>query len=318
MLKQIQWHQANAENNPFGYLNPARWYIHWWNGRKMDAYIGTELDKRYREMLADAANTRHKAIIDLVLQASPDLSSSKNDTLDAAFRSFAIRQIRLFLFVGHDSSSSAICYSLYLLSKDSRAYELLCKEHDRVFGSDPLATPSQLEKNPHLINALPYTLAVIKETLRMFPPAAGIRQGKRGVCIRDDKGNLCPTDDTMLLTVHVELHRSQQNWVRPEEFLPERWLVEPGHELYPLKGAWRPFEHGPRNCVAQSLVLTELRIVLACVVRRFRIQPAYEEWDALHPRKGLKEFRGERVYQIEEGAAHPVERYPCRVSFRSR
>lgn len=284
----------------------------------MDAYIGTELDKRYREMLADPGNIRHKAVIDLVLQASPGLSSSKFDTLDATFRSFAIRQIRLFLFVGHDSSSSAICYSFYLLSKSRRAYELLCREHDEVFGPDPLATPSQLEKNPHMINALPYTLAVIKETLRMFPPAAGIRQGKRGVSISDDKGNICPTDETMLLTVHVELHRSKQNWVRPDEFLPERWLVEPGHQLYPLKGAWRPFEHGPRNCVAQSLVLTELRIVLACVVRRFNIQPAYEEWDALHPRKGLKEFRGERVYQIEEGAAHPVEKYPCRVSFRSR
>ena len=42
-----------------------------------------------------------------------------------------------------------------------------------------------------------------------------------------------------------------------------------------MNGAWRPFEHGPRNCVARSLVMTELRVVLACVVRQFDFEPAY-------------------------------------------
>ena len=79
---------------------------------------------------------------------------------------------------------------------------------------------------------------------------------------------------------------------------------------------WRSFEHGPRNCIAQGLVLTELRVVLALTARNFDIKPAYDEHDQLHPRKGLRAYRGERVYQIEEGAAHPVDKYPCRIHLR--
>ncbi len=83
-----------------------------------------------------------------------------------------------------------------------------------------------------------------------------------------------------------------------------------------MKGAWRPFEHGPRNCIAQGLVMMKLRVMLALLAREFSFELAYAEWDRLHPRNGLKTYRGERVYQIEEGAAHPVEHYPCKVARR--
>ena len=53
------------------------------------------------------------------------------------------------------------------------------------------------------------------------------------------------------------------------------------------------------------------------VMRQFEFKPAYEEWDHLHPSAGLRAYRGERVYQIEEGAAHPVDKYPCRVYERA-
>lgn len=45
MLSQIRWHQANAEANPYEYLNLVRKTIHWWNGRQMDRYIGNQLGK---------------------------------------------------------------------------------------------------------------------------------------------------------------------------------------------------------------------------------------------------------------------------------
>lgn len=92
------------------------------------------------------------------------------------------------------------------------------------------------------------------------------------------------------------MHRAPQYWKRPEEFFPERWLVDENDKLYPMKDAWRPFEHGPRNCIAQSLVMIELRVVLALLVREFNFEPAYAEWDRLHPRNGLKTYKGERAY----------------------
>ena len=317
MLSQIRWHQPNAEANPIGYFNFVRWYIQWRNGRQMDGYIGDELDKRYAERKADAGNTRKKAVIDLVLQAFvPDDIEIKPEKLDPDFRALAIRQIRLFVFAGHDSTSSTICYCLHLLSQNRAALDCLCREHEMVFGNDSAAVPSMLGNQPHLVNNLSYTSAVIKEVLRLFPPAGSSRQGKSGVSLTDDQGNICPTNDTVVWMNHVEMHRAQKYWKRPEEFLPERWLVEPGHELYPMKGAWRAFEYGPRNCIAQNLVMTELCVVLACLIRQIEVKPAYDEWDVLHPRKGLKTYRGERVYQMEEAAAHPIEHYPCHVLLR--
>lgn len=62
--------------------------------------------------------------------------------------------------------------------------------------------------------------------------------------------------------------------------------------------------------IAQGLVITGLRVVLASIVREFGFKPAYNEWDALHPRSGLQKYRGERVYQIEEGSAPPRRPLP--------
>lgn len=107
MLSQIRWHQPNAETSPFEFLNFARWYVHWWNGRQMDRYIGKELDKRYKEYRADPTNTRSKAVIDLVLQAHiNEDTETEARKLERELRDFAIRQIRLFVFTGHDSTSS--------------------------------------------------------------------------------------------------------------------------------------------------------------------------------------------------------------------
>lgn len=317
MLSQIRWHQPNAAANPLGHFNFVRWIVEWWNGRQMDRYIGSELDKRFSEHQTKSSEKRPKSVIDLVLQAYVNQSGQQTpQTLDLDFRAFAIRQIRLFVFAGHDSTSSTICYALHLLSQHPDALTRIRSEHNQVFGEDKSKTAALLEEYPRLLNDLPYTTAVIKEVLRLFPPAATSRQGKPGASIHDDLGTACLTDNvTMIWTIHVEVHRAPKYWPYPDDFLPERWLVEPTHELFPPKDAWRPFEYGPRNCIAQGVVMMELKIILACLVREFEFQPAYDEWDRLHPRKGRKTYRGERAYQMEEAAAHPVEHYPCRVFF---
>ena len=289
----------------------------WWNGRQMDRYIGEHLDQRYGELRTVIESTQGKSVIDLILQSYlQDGTKTPPKSLNPEFRAFAIRQIRLFLFGGHDFTSSTICYLVHLLATNTDALARIRAEHDAVFGEDISTVCSVLRQNPQLVNILPYTNTVIKETLRLFPPASCSRQGKPNINIVDDHGNECPTENAMIWILHVEMHRSPQYWVRPQDFLPERWLVESDDKLYPMKGAWRAFEHGPRNCMAQGLVMMELRVVLVIITREFDFQPSYAEWDQLHPGKGLKTYRGERAYQIEEGAAHPVDKYPCRVILR--
>jgi cytochrome P450 len=167
------------------------------------------------------------------------------------------------VFAGHDSTSSTICYIYHLLSKNPEALCKLREEHDRVFGQEVDSANKILTTQPHLANGLPYTTAVIKEALRLFPPASSSRQGYPGVVVYDEHGTACPTDKAVCFIDHVGMHRASKYWVRAEEFLPERWLVEPGHELYPVKGAWvRPILvfHSSSQPSQEDLVIPSLTI----------------------------------------------------------
>ena len=225
----------------------------------MDNYIGHEPDKRYEEFKANPDSKRTKTVIDLVLQAYlPDTTKPRSERLDPKFRAFAISQIRLFVFVGHDSTSGTIYYILHLLATNPNTLAQVRAKHDRLLGPDFSAVPSLFKEHPHLTNHLVYTTAAIKEGLRLFPRGACRRAGSPSVDLIDDQGNRCPTKDTAaIFTIHTEMHQAPAYWVRPGDSLPERWLANCGHEIRPMKEAFRAFEIRPRNCVALGFVMTE-------------------------------------------------------------
>ncbi|PYI17225.1 N-alkane-inducible cytochrome P450 [Aspergillus violaceofuscus CBS 115571] len=298
--------------------NPRRFYRQWQNGRTLDHLIGLELDQRYQEWCQTTAkpsgNARSQSIMDLVI-ADYMKTRSPEQALDPDFKRWATIQIRLFLFVGHDSEATTIIYALYLLSNNPKALEEVRAEHDRVFG--PSSANAVLQTHPEKINQLAYTHAVIKETLRLFPPANGLRGGRPGVSLRDDKGRAFPTEGCAIWIVHPAVHRNPSAWPQPHAFLPERWLVAPDHPLYPPTGGWRPFEHGPRNCIGQNISLLGVKATLAMIVRQFDFHDAYAEYDNLHPSNGgIRTVFEERAYMIQKGAGHPAQGFPCKVTLR--
>ncbi|KAF2745752.1 cytochrome P450 [Sporormia fimetaria CBS 119925] len=335
----IAWHSFW---DPRVLLNPLRPLVQWYYGRIMDSLIRAEIAKRFEELkeklaTADPKGTKNKSVISLALndyvagRRQKGEVEAKDLKLDDAFSRIAANQIRLFLFAGNDSTSCAIVYAYHLLSRHPDVLADLQAEHDAIFG--PVEeTASKLKNEPALLNKCKQTLAVIKETLRLYPPAASMREGKLGVSLTDKNGNIYPTDGLEATIMHHSVHRNPRFWPRPEEFLPQRWLVGPGHELYnpPNNGSYRPFELGPRNCIGQTLIYNEIRIVLVMTLRSFRIQPAYDEWDAMQRRSegvltklarkcGLKgevpkTHRGERAYQTTNTGARPADGYPCTVS----
>jgi cytochrome P450 len=288
----------------------------------MNSYVSKELDMRYAAYKAslECGNPRDsKSVIGLVLEGYLKQNGGVEHlppSLDKTFKSYATYQIRTFLFAGHDTTSSSLCHTFYLLQKNHETLKKLREEHDSVLGKDPTAAASVLSNNPQILNQLVYTTSVIKEAMRLFPPASAARQGVEGVDIVDDEGQRHPTGNAMVWILHQPLQRNPKYWPKPDDFIPERWMVEPDDPMYPTKWAWRPFEFGPRNCIGQGLVMNELKVILALTAREFDIKDAYEEFDKLHPRRGLQTVCGERAYQIEKGGAHPADYLPCRVSVR--
>jgi cytochrome P450 len=289
----------------------------------MNKFIENELEHRFAERQRDKDSSDtdfrpSKSVVSLALESymSEHMQGTRTKEMDKTFKAYATAQIRLFLFAGHDTTSSTLCYCYHLLSSHPKAMATLRAEHDRVFGTDLSKVPSLLMDNSHLLNQVPYTLAVTKETMRLFPAASSMREGSAGVHITDDTGNNYPTEGVYVWVLHLAIQRNPKYWKDPDSFIPGRWLVGPDDPLYPVKGAWRPFEFGPRNCIGQTLVTMDIRTVLVMTVREFEIRAAYQEWDDLHPRKAVKTVRGERAYQIEKGGAHPADGFPCRVTLR--
>ncbi|KAE8414445.1 putative N-alkane-inducible cytochrome P450 [Aspergillus pseudocaelatus] len=316
LRSSVEWHCQDEEMNPVIRWNPMRPIMQWYNGRTMNHYIGIELDKRYEAWKQQKPSTRANSIIDIVL-AEFMSTRPAGATLDSEFKKWATIQIRLFLFAGHDSTAATIVYSVYLLSKHPQILSQVRKEHDAVFGSDISAAPGMLQQHPELINQLPYTLAVIKETLRLFPAASALREGQPGVYLHDKNGTKYPTEGVCIWIIHGAIQRNPNYWPDPHAFKPDRWLVGPDHPLYPPKGAWRPFEHGPRDCIGQALALLDIKITLVLTLREFDFQDQYAQWDREHPRPGPKTVFGERAYQIPQGGSHPADGLPCRVSLRN-
>jgi cytochrome P450 len=309
----------------------------------MDTFIQKEIQQRFIEMKENRSLSRpnqlghQKSIIALALT---DYMSQKRQSgqeivakteLDEHFVRIAANQIRLFIFAGNDSTASSIVYTFHCLFNHPNVLTKLRQEHDDVFGTTTNAA-DMLKENPALINKCSYTLAVIKETLRLYPPASSLRRGSENVSINDLNGKAYPTKNLGATIMHHFVHTNPRFWPRPKEFLPERWTVDPDHELYPSMntGAYRPFEHGPRNCIGQTLVYNEMRIALILTARKFDVAPAYEEWDALQlSQEGVlkklarhvglvgnpvKTVAGERAYQTIKAGAHPADGYPCLVT----
>lgn len=81
-----------------------------------------------------------------------------------------------------------------------------------------------------------------------------MRSGLPGVIITDHQGKEQPMEYAGANVLHQALHLNPRVWPRAKEFLPERFLVGPEDELHPDPAAYRPFEHGPRNYIGQTLV----------------------------------------------------------------
>jgi hypothetical protein len=324
--------------NPVVLMHPLRPLIQGYFGHVMNKLIRKELDQRFIELQESSSQngaadggkqSGAKSVVTLAIEAymteNKDSDLMKRPKLEQHFAQYATYQIRLFLFAGNDTTSSTLVYVYHLLSQHQEALKLVRQEHERVFGADVEGAAEMLIQRPALLNQCKYTMAVIKETLRLYPPAATMRAGRPGVSISDRHGNMYPMDYVGATILHPMVHSNPRVWPQPDKFLPERFMVSQGHELFPNPAAFRPFEQGPRNCIGQTLVWNEIQIALILTLRTFDIAPAYDEWDAARKTtignlkskifgEPVKTVHGDRAYQTEKAGTHPADGYPCRVT----
>lgn len=314
------WNLYGYEVNPFVRLNPfcalfQRYYV-----RVMNRYISGHLENCFTKhqrpgdtvrTIGDEYETVMKLALEKFLDEHPE--SYNNRSMDSEFKRFAISQMKVFILAGHDTTSATLCYIFYLLSRNPSALQRVRAEHEELFGTDLTTASAKIRENPHSLYRLPFTLAVIKESLRLFPIASAAREGESGVFLSQD-GHQYPTEAFTLWCTHHAMHREPLYWPQSDSFVPERWMVSDDNPLHPIKEAWRPFKWGPRNCIGQELALLEIKLVLVMSLRRFNITASYDMGDHGQWGKEPKTVNGERAYQILRGTIGPAEGFPCRVT----
>ncbi|MBS0233881.1 MAG: cytochrome P450 [Proteobacteria bacterium] len=157
---------------------------------------------------------------------------------------------------GHETTALALTWSWYLLSQNPDAEGRLVEEWRRVLNGRSAKAPD--------LSALPYTSAVINESMRLYPPVYVI--GREATTDLELGGYLVKRGYTVLMSQWVS-HRDPRYFPEPERFLPERWLDGLATRL--PKFAYYPFGGGQRICIGVHFALMEAAIVLATVGQKY-------------------------------------------------
>lgn len=159
------------------------------------------------------------------------------------------------LFVaGHETTSNALTWTIFLLSQHPHILADLLDELDGTLHGNP----PTIEK----INQLPLLEGVIKESLRLLPPASiGIRIATAPCNLG---GFALPKGSTVFYSQFVT-HRMPELYAEPNRFKPERWAT-----LKRSPYEYLPFSAGPHMCIGWAFAMQELKVVLAMVLQRYR------------------------------------------------
>ena len=165
----------------------------------------------------------------------------------------------LTLFVaGHETLANALTWACYLLAQHPHVTsKLLYELESQPGGKAP--TPAELDR-------LPYLEQVVKEVLRLYPPAASLSRIARKPF--EWKGYAFHAGDIIMYSPYVS-HRMPDQFAEPEVFRPERFDPVSGEQHAP--GAFIPFGAGPRTCLGAPFAMMELKTVLAMLLQRFRL-----------------------------------------------
>ena len=168
-------------------------------------------------------------------------------------------EVMTFLLAGHETTALSLSWAWYLLSENQAVAVKLHEELARVLdGKNP-----SFEDLPRLC----YTEAVVKESVRLYPPAWSLAR----TAAEDFEigGYLVPAGSNVVMSQWI-MHRDPRFFPSPEQFDPGRWFEEHTQRL--PRFAYFPFGGGPRYCVGASFAMMEATLLLAAIAQRFRLR----------------------------------------------
>ncbi|XP_061841246.1 cytochrome P450 4F3 isoform X2 [Nerophis lumbriciformis] len=232
-----------------------------------------EVVQRRRALIKTSESTdtprRKRDFVDIILLSKDGDGRGLTDTEMEA-------EANTFMFAGHDTTASAICWTLYNLARHAH-FQDQCRREVLELMRGREGRGIEWED----LSNLPFTTMCIREALRLHSPVQAVTRtytqdmslpGNRTV----PKGAIC------LVSIYGT-HHNPEVWTNPHEFDPHRFeaINQEGRSSH----AYIPFSSGPRNCIGQKFALAELRVVVALTLYRFRLTPG------VNPKSGSEKVR---------------------------
>lgn len=221
------------------------------------------------------AEDRKKSFMDILLRMHMDEGVLTEDEIR--------EEVNTFMIGGFDTTATAAAFAMHLLGNNPAIQAKLHEEIDSVFGNDR-------ERNVTIedIKKMKYLECVIKETLRLYPPIPIIaRNIDKDIQIGE---HTIPQGTIAIVTLYF-MHRHPRYFENPDDFIPERFLNM--NDKHPF--LYIPFSAGPRNCIGQKFAQLEDKILLAQIMRSFKVESKLPSEDlqmslelVLRPTQGLQ------------------------------
>jgi cytochrome P450 len=215
--------------------------------RRLDAIVHAIIEERRMSGEEDRGD-----LLSMLMLAEDDSGERMTD------KQLRDEVMTLFL-AGHETTANTLAWTFWLLSFNAAAETKLAEELERTLGGRP-PTVADLPR-------LPYVERVIKESMRLYPPAWVM--GREAVGDFEVGVYRMPAGSTALMSQWV-VHRDPRYHRDPQRFDPDRWTA--GYEKGLPRFAYFPFGGGPRQCIGAGFAITEARLVLAAVAQRFRME----------------------------------------------
>lgn len=170
-----------------------------------------------------------------------------------------VDQVAIFFLAGHETSASALAWTLYLLAMHPDWQDQLVQEAQSL--TPEFSSVSKLRK----------TRDVFREALRLYPPVP--MMVREAACPEQFRNRDVPKGAQIVLSPW-HLHRHERLWDNPDGFDPTRWGTDNGKTCQ--RDAYMPFSSGPRVCTGAGFAMVEGPLLLAMLLRAYRFERVAE------------------------------------------
>jgi cytochrome P450 len=238
----------------FAMLSLPRWvpFPGWRRAIRASDYLHREMERIFAARRARPPS--RPDLLDLLVAARD------GETGRAMTGAELLTNLLTFINAGHETTAVALTWALWLVARDDAVQQRLFGEVEAVAGQAAIEAT-------HL-EGLALCRQVIQEAMRLYPPIAALaRQTRIGTTLGEHR----ITPSTYVVVPIFALHRHVHLWENPNTFAPERFAPDAAKER--SRYAYLPFGAGPRLCIGASFAMLEATVILATLVRAFRLRP---------------------------------------------